>query len=50
VPAVPTGNICPNCQAPNSPDALFCEACGYDFTTGTLPRDITLIAGPVVTR
>lgn len=29
---------CPNCQVPNSPDALFCEACGYDFTTGTMPR------------
>ena len=22
----------------NAPDALFCEACGYDFTTGTMPR------------
>jgi hypothetical protein len=38
VPAAPTGNTCPNCRAPNSPDALFCEACGYDFTTGTMPR------------
>lgn len=31
-------NACPNCQAANLADALFCEACGYDFTTGTLPR------------
>lgn len=30
--------ICPHCQAPNVADALFCEACGYDFTTGTLPE------------
>ncbi len=29
---------CPNCGAPNAPDALFCEVCGYDHTTGTLPR------------
>lgn len=30
---------CPNCRAVNSPDALFCEACGYDYTTGAMPRD-----------
>lgn len=29
---------CPNCQTVNALDALFCEACGYDFTTGALPR------------
>ncbi|MFV0461629.1 MAG: FHA domain-containing protein [Nostocoides sp.] len=29
---------CPNCGAPNPPGALFCEACGYDHTTGTMPR------------
>ena len=29
---------CPNCSTPNVAEALFCEACGYDFTTGTLPR------------
>jgi hypothetical protein len=28
---------CPSCQAPNPDDALFCESCGYDFTTGQLP-------------
>ncbi|WP_408896218.1 FHA domain-containing protein [Nocardioides sp. R1-1] len=32
---------CPNCQAANPPNALFCEACGYDFTTGSMPRPIT---------
>jgi hypothetical protein len=28
---------CPNCQATNTADALFCEDCGYDFATGQLP-------------
>src|SRR5699024_7199286 len=43
-PAQPSGGpapatvACPNCQSENVPDALFCEACGYDFTTGTMPR------------
>jgi hypothetical protein len=30
--------VCPNCGAPLDPAALFCEACGYDLTTGTMPR------------
>jgi hypothetical protein len=29
---------CPNCGIANAKDALFCEACGYDFTTGSMPR------------
>ncbi|GAB2984013.1 FHA domain-containing protein [Nocardioides montaniterrae] len=32
---------CPNCHAPTPANALFCEACGYDFTTGSLPRPVT---------
>jgi predicted component of type VI protein secretion system len=28
---------CPNCGDENPHDSLFCEACGYDFTTGQLP-------------
>jgi hypothetical protein len=32
------GRTCPNCGTPNVADALFCEACGYDFTTDTMPR------------
>ena len=36
--AAPAGQACPNCQEPASADALFCENCGYDFTTGTMPR------------
>ncbi|SDS87165.1 FHA domain-containing protein [Friedmanniella luteola] len=37
---------CPNCSAPNPEDALFCEACGYDFTTGSMPRPLTPPDGP----
>jgi hypothetical protein len=38
-PAAPTGppQVCPNCGDENAPDVLFCEQCGYDFTTGQLP-------------
>ena len=36
-----TGQTCPNCGLANLPDALFCEACGYDFTTGSMPRTQT---------
>ena len=39
-PEVGTGpepQTCPHCGALNVADALFCEACGYDFTTGTPP-------------
>lgn len=36
--AAPASQRCPNCHAVNPADALFCEACGYDYTTGTLPR------------
>lgn len=32
-----SGEECPNCGEVSVPDALFCEACGYDFTTGALP-------------
>lgn len=45
VPAQPV--VCPNCQTPNVADALFCEACGYDFTTGSLPE---ATPGPVRTQ
>ena len=39
-PSAPSGRECPNCQAANLADALFCEDCGYDFTTGQLPRAV----------
>jgi hypothetical protein len=28
---------CPHCGDQNPGDALFCESCGYDFTTGQVP-------------
>ena len=37
-PVVAPPVVCPNCQTANVADALFCEACGYDFTTGALPE------------
>ncbi len=37
-PATPAGATCPNCSSLNPENALFCEACGYDFTTGQAPR------------
>ena len=41
----PAGRPCPNCGAQSLPGALFCEDCGYDFTTGQLPRSD---AGPAL--
>lgn len=39
-PASPVATqICPHCGGVNLEDALFCEACGYDFTTGAAPLD-----------
>ena len=35
----------PQLPEPASADALFCETCGYDFTTGTMPRAASA-AGP----
>ena len=34
----PALQACPNCSESAAADALFCESCGYDFTTGTMPR------------
>lgn len=43
-----SAQTCPNCQHQNVADALFCEACGYDFTTGAMPRVVVpaVSAGP----
>lgn len=42
-----TDSTCPNCHAVNPPNALFCEACGYDFTTGSMPRPLDLPPFPM---
>ena len=39
---------CPNCGGDNVADALFCEECGYDFTTGQLPPPEAKVAAPAV--
>ncbi|GAA3119005.1 hypothetical protein GCM10010530_46540 [Kribbella aluminosa] len=51
-PDAGAGQLCPNCSEPASADALFCESCGYDFTTGTMPRPaspLDLSGGPAPT-
>lgn len=39
-----TTGACPHCQTVNPANALFCENCGYDFTTGSLPRPLDPVA------
>ena len=46
-PVRPASMECPNCSAENAPDALFCENCGYDHTTGTMPRPVEPLAFPL---
>ena len=35
--ALEAPSACPHCGSPKPTGALFCEACGYDYTTGALP-------------
>jgi hypothetical protein len=46
--AVPaTGRVeCPNCGLSNDAANLFCEQCGYDFTTGQAPPSSTSPSTP----
>ena len=37
-PAPAAAQECANCGEQNPADALFCESCGYDFTTGQVPE------------
>jgi hypothetical protein len=37
---------CPNCATENPADALFCEGCGYDFTTGQVPAPVAAVPSP----
>ena len=43
-----SAQTCPHCQLQNVADALFCEACGYDFTTGAMPRVVAPPSTPDV--
>lgn len=36
-PAASSADTCPSCEAAREPTDKFCEVCGYDFVTGTLP-------------
>ncbi len=38
---------CPHCDAMNAADNLFCESCGYDFTTGQAPEPAVAAVAPV---
>ncbi|SEQ70275.1 FHA domain-containing protein [Microlunatus flavus] len=49
VPAAAALEPCPSCGTPHGPDALFCEGCGYDFTTGAMPRPLDPPEGVAVT-
>jgi hypothetical protein len=54
-PATPVaaGQTCPDCSTQNAAYALFCEGCGYDFTTKTSARATTppasAASGPALT-
>ncbi len=37
----PRTQTCPVCSSVAGPDAFFCETCGYDFLTGSMPRSAT---------
>ncbi len=39
---------CPHCGSMNAADNLFCESCGYDFTTGQVPEPVagSTVAAP----
>ncbi len=37
---------CANCGTPHGPDDIFCEKCGYDFITGSLPGPLEEFAAP----
>ena len=43
-----TDKPCPNCRSVVPIDDLFCEVCGYDFTTGALPDPVVHPGGLAV--
>lgn len=38
------GLSCPNCSEPYAAGDVFCESCGYDFLSGTLPEEVAPVA------
>ncbi len=46
-PTTPASPLaCPHCGSANAADNLFCESCGYDFTTGQAPEPPPAEAAP----
>lgn len=44
-----TTRNCDNCSVAYGPDDLFCENCGYDFVTGSLPTEADgVVPGPSI--
>lgn len=44
-PSRPSVQTCPVCGSGAAVDAFFCETCGYDFLTGSLPRGVARDGG-----
>ena len=44
-PSGPSVQPCPVCGSVAAVDAFFCETCGYDFLTGSLPRGVARDGG-----
>jgi FHA domain len=40
--------VCASCGNDAAQEALFCESCGYDFTTGAMPRQEQPASAPTV--
>jgi hypothetical protein len=45
-PTTRPSEACPHCSTLNPASALFCESCGYDFTTGQAPPE-PVLATPI---
>lgn len=43
----PAATTCPNCSEATGADDIFCENCGYDFLSGTVPDEPGAGTGPV---
>lgn len=41
------GLTCTNCASPHREDDIFCESCGFDFLTGSLPEADPPVGQPV---